>query len=87
MFNKDSSLLGALYGVFLPALVAAGQFLLYHSFSLQRNNVVYYFAAIALNLVVIRFAYTYKLERMARGLMASSFVVSLLIFYLSKQAI
>ena len=87
MFKKDSILLGILAGICLPGLVLLVNFLVYQQWAIQKSYDVYYFAAIALNLIAVRFAYTYQLERLARGIIASSFVICLLVFYLSKQAL
>ena len=87
MFKKDSILLGIFAGICLPGLVLLVNFLVYKQLAIQKSNDVYYFAAIALNLIAVRFAYTYQLERLARGIIASSFVICLLVFYLSKQAL
>jgi hypothetical protein len=87
MFKKDSILVGILAGICLPGLVLLVNFLVHQQFAIQKSNDVYYFAAIALNLIAVRFAYTYHVERLARGIIASSFVICLLVFYLSKQAL
>lgn len=87
MFKKDSILLGILAGICLPGLVLLVNFLVHQQLAIKKSNDVYYFAAIALNLIALRFAYTYQLERLARGIIASSFVICLLVFYFSKQAL
>ena len=87
MFKKDSILLGILAGICLPGLVYLIHFLVHQQWAIQKSNAVYYFIAIALNLIAVRFSYSYQLERLARGILASSFVICLLVFYLSKQAI
>ena len=87
MFKKDSILLGILAGICLPGLVLLVNFLVHRQWAIQKSYDVYYFAAIALNLIAVRFAYTYQLERLARGIIASSFVIFVLVFYLSKQAL
>lgn len=87
MFKKDSILLGVLAGICLPGLVYLIHFLVQHQWALQRNTTAYYLVAIALNLIAVRFSYSYQLERLARGILVSSFVICLLVFYLSKQAI
>jgi len=87
MFKKDSILLGILAGICLPGFVYLIHFLLQQQWALQRNTTAYYLVAIALNLIAVRFSYSYQFERLARGILVSSFVICLLIFYLSKQAI
>ena len=87
MFKKDSILLGILAGLCLPGLVYLIHFLVQQQWALQRNTTAYYLVAIALNLIAVRFSYSYQLERLARGILASSFVICLLVFYLSKQAL
>ena len=87
MFKKDSILLGILAGICLPGLVLLVNFLVHQHWAIQKSYDVYYFIAVALNLIAVRFAYTYQLERLARGIIASSFVICLLVFYLSKQAL
>ncbi len=87
MFKKDSILVGILAGICLPGLVLLVNFLVHQQLAIEKSNDVYYFAAIALNLIAVRFAYTYHVERLARGIIASSFVICLLVFYLSKQAL
>ncbi len=87
MFKKDSILLGILAGICLPGLVLLVNFLVHQQLAIQKSNDVYYFAAIALNLIAVRFAYTYHVERLARGIIASSFVIFVLVFYLSKQTL
>lgn len=87
MFKKDSILLGILAGICLPGLVLLVNFLVHKQWAIEKSNDAYYFVAIALNLIAVRFAYTYQLERLVRGILASSFVICLLVFYLSKQAL
>lgn len=85
MFKKDSILLGILAGICLPGLVLLINFLVHQQLAIQKSNDVYYFVAIAFNLIAVRFAYTYHVERLARGIIVSSFVICLLVFYFSKQ--
>lgn len=87
MFKKDSVLVGILAGLCLPALVLVGHYLVQQQWVPQKSNSAYYLGAIALNLLALRFAYTSSLDRTARGLMASSFVICVLVFYLSKHAL
>lgn len=87
MFKKDSILLGILAGICFPGVLLLVNFLVHQRWAIQKSNDVYYFAAIALNLIAVRFAYSYQLERLARGILASSFVICLLVFYFSKQAL
>jgi hypothetical protein len=87
MFKKDSILLGILAGISLPGLMYLIHFLVQQQWAIQRNTTAYYLVAIALNLIAVRFSHSYQLERLAKGILASSFVICLLIFYLSKQAI
>lgn len=84
MFKKDSMVLGVAYGALLPALVFAYRYFMQQHVGVRQENMMLYFSAIALNLIGLRFAYRYPAERLAKGLMASSFIIFILVFYLSK---
>lgn len=76
--------LGMVYGAVLPALIFAFVVFKQQHVGLGKEHLALYFGAIAINLIGLRFAYRYSAERLAKGLMSSSFIIFLLVFYLAK---
>ena len=81
MFAKDSLWLGAIMGFLPPALVYLVIGLMQKTNFYSGRNEILYLIAIALNLVLIRFLYRKDRELMARGIMLTTFLCTLLFFW------
>lgn len=68
-------------------LVLAVQFFNYQPVRLGPNNSALFFVAVAVNLILVRFAHVANAERLSKGLLAISFAVFLLVFYFSKLSL
>jgi hypothetical protein len=80
MLNKNSFLTGILAALIFPVIAWGMAYLLKTNVEIINRPALPYFASIALNLVIIRFALKKELDLTARGIMLATFIVMLLVF-------
>lgn len=81
MFAKDSIWLGAILGFLPPALVYLVIGLMQRTNFYAGRNEVLYLIAIAINLVLMRILHKKGREQIARGIMLTTFLCTLLFFW------
>lgn len=80
MLNKNSFLTGILAALLFPVIAWGMAYLLKTNVEIINRPALPYFAAIALNLVMMRFALKKELDLTARGIMLATFIIMLLVF-------
>lgn len=80
MLNKNSFITGILAALIFPAVALAVAYLLKTDVDIINRPALPYFIAIALNLIMMRFALKKKLDLTARGIMLATFIIMLLVF-------
>ncbi|MFI5139935.1 MAG: hypothetical protein ACHQIM_19095 [Sphingobacteriales bacterium] len=87
MLNKNNLLTGILAALIFPAIAWLIAGLLANTVYLINKPAIPYFAAIALNLILIRISFTRGADKTARGIMLITFVVMVLVFILKIHPI
>jgi hypothetical protein len=80
MLNKNSMLTGALAALVFPAIAFLTAYLLKTNITLINKPALPYFIAIALNLILLRFAYKKEFDKTVRGIILGTFVCMLIVF-------
>lgn len=77
MLNKNSIPTGILSSLIFPLIAFAVKYLIKSNMYLLNKPAFPYFAAIAVNLIVIRICFKNDLDKSGRGVMLGSFIVLL----------
>ncbi len=85
MPKKDNLFIGILAGLILPAFAFGIAYLLRDNITIVNKPALPYLAAIALNLILMRYCIRKELDQTSRGIMFTTFVCMLLIFILKSH--
>ena len=80
MLNKNSLLTGILLALIFPAIAWVTAYYLKNNMDLINRPALPYFIAIALNLIMLRFAIKKDFDKTGRGIMLATFVAMIAIF-------
>ena len=83
MFKKDKFIYGLIGGLLLPALAWSYEGCI--TDSANHKNIIF-FISIGLNLLIIRLAYKKELTQTANGLMLTSFLAAMALFYFKLRS-
>jgi hypothetical protein len=82
MFNKDTIGFGLLVGIITPALGFFLVELIKEYVIVLRRDDLLYIGCVALNLILLKQAYKYNMDRAALGIIAASFICAFVfVFY------
>ena len=87
MLNKNSMLTGALAALIFPAIAFVTPYLLKNNIIIINRPALPYFIAVALNLIIMRFAFKKDLDRTGKGIILATFVCMLVVFILKIHPI
>jgi hypothetical protein len=87
MLKKNNLLFGILAALIFPAIAWLIAGLLTNNVYLINKPAMPYFAAIALNLILIRISFTKGAGKTARGIMLTTFAIMALVFILKIHPI
>jgi len=80
MLNRNSFVVGALIALVAPALAFATAYLLKGNLYLMNKPALPYFAAIAVNMVLMRVLAKKEVPNTIRGIIITTFVVMVVVF-------
>ena len=86
MLSKNSILTGVLAGLIFPLIAWICFDVIYKGLVLMGKPGIPYFIAIALNLLIIRYAVNKEAHKTSQGVMISTFVITLLVFILKLKS-
>jgi hypothetical protein len=87
MLNKNSIPTGILIGLIFPAIACVAAYLLRNNLYIINKPALPYFAAIALNLVMMRISFNKGADKTGRGIILVTFIFMVLAFFLKIHPI
>lgn len=85
MFNKNSYLTGILAAALFPVFAWVAAYYLRYNVEIINRPALPYLIAIALNLIMLRFALKKNQDKTGRGIMLATFIIMILVFMLKTR--